>query len=146
MCFHDLYIQQVSYLVPSIISQPLAPKPPTLKTYDSLGLHGAWEEEEEDRRTVHSSSLVNEHLQDTFPPSPRMKIKTKNITLRFKIVHITNTEMQMHAFSFTSEKDMFTYLTFSLESSIFVHKHDGVPLAAIVTSCCAFWPNTQLLF
>ena len=32
--------------------------------------------------------------------------------------------MQTHAFSFTREKDMFTYLTFSLESSIFVHKHD----------------------
>ena len=56
------------------------------------------QKEEADRRTVHSSSLANEHLQDTFPPSPRKKIKTKHITLRFKIVHITNTEMQRMLF------------------------------------------------
>lgn len=92
------YIKQISYLVTSIISQTLAPKPPTLKTCDSLGFHQAWEKEEADRRTVHSSSLANEHLQDTFPPSPRKKIKTKHITLRFKIVHITNTEMQRMLF------------------------------------------------
>ena len=54
--------------------------------------------------------------------------------------------MQMHAFSFTRDKDMFTYLTFSLESSVFACKPDGAPLVAVVTSSCAFWPNTQLLF
>lgn len=57
------------------------------------------------------SSLADDHVQEIFSPSPRKSIKTKNITLRFKIDHITNTEMQRHAFSFISKRTMFIYFT-----------------------------------